>query len=112
VRLTTSISVSRDQCPDPASQCHDDVPMYVLGVLDIAGVLLQVAASSSADTAACRMGGGRRLLGRATPPRRRWVIVGSWPERQNVFSARELDQNVLSERSENVLQLMSCTLNI
>ena len=69
MRLTTSISVSRDQCPDPASQCHDAVPMYVLGVLDIAGVLLQVAASSSADTAACRMGGGRRLLGRATPPR-------------------------------------------
>jgi hypothetical protein len=52
VRLTTSISVSRDQCPDPASQCHDAAPMtlYVLGVLDIAGVLLLVAASSSADT--------------------------------------------------------------
>eukprot|EP00658_Telonema_sp_P-2_P034911 TRINITY_DN2545_c0_g1_i10.p1 TRINITY_DN2545_c0_g1~~TRINITY_DN2545_c0_g1_i10.p1 ORF type:complete len:111 (+),score=14.12 TRINITY_DN2545_c0_g1_i10:66-398(+) len=68
VRLTTSISVSRGQCPDPASQCHDAVP-HALGVLDIAGVLLQVAASSSADTAACRMGGGRRLLGRVTPPR-------------------------------------------
>jgi hypothetical protein len=64
VRLTTSISVSRGQCHE-----SDAVPMYVLGVLDIAGVLLQVAASSSADTAACRMGGGRRLLGRATPPR-------------------------------------------
>jgi hypothetical protein len=65
VRLTTSISISRGQCPGPASQCHDAVPMYVLGVLDIAGVLLQVAAPSSADTAACRMGGGSRLLERA-----------------------------------------------